>query len=121
MKVQFTWNKEQQNAFNTMKNILSHEVILAYPDFSQPFEIHMDASQMQLGAVISQNQKPIAFYSHKLNDAQTHYTMTEWELLAIVETLKEYRNILLGQKIIVYTDHKNLTFKNFNTECVMRW
>ena len=56
-----------------------------------------------------------------MNDAQTHYTTTERELLAIVETLKEFRNILLGQKIRVYTDHKNLTYKNFNTEHVMRW
>lgn len=42
-------------------------------------------------------------------------------LLAVVETLEEFRNILLGQKIRVYTDHKNLTFKNFNVERVMRW
>jgi hypothetical protein len=41
--------------------------------------------------------------------------------LIIVETLKEYRNILLGQKIIVYTDHKNFTFKQFNTEGVLCW
>jgi hypothetical protein len=38
-----------------------------------------------------------------------------------VETLKEFRNILLGQKLVVHTDHKNLTCKNFNTERVMRW
>ena len=42
-------------------------------------------------------------------------------MLAIVETLKEFRNILLGQRIRIYTDHKNLTYKNFNTERVMRW
>jgi hypothetical protein len=39
----------------------------------------------------------------------------------IVETLKEFRNILLGQQIVVHTDHQNLTYKNFNTERVMRW
>ena len=71
-------------------------------------------------AVISQNGKPIAFYSRKLSSAQEKYTTTERELLAIVETLKEYRNILLGQDIIVYTDHKNLTYKHFNTDRVIR-
>ena len=42
-------------------------------------------------------------------------------LLSIVETLKEFRNVLLGQKIKAYTDHKNLTYKTFNTERVMQW
>ena len=74
-----------------------------------------------MGAVISQDGKPIEFYIRKLNNAQRNYTTTEKELLAIVETLREFRNILLGQKITVYTDHKNLTYKVFNTERVMRW
>jgi hypothetical protein len=63
--------------------------MLAFPDFSNPFDIHTDASHTQLGAVISQAGKPIALYSRKLNPAQTCYTTTERELLAIVETLKE--------------------------------
>ena len=117
----FEWKEEQEKAFQTMKKTLCRETILAYPDFSKPFEIHTDASHTQLGAVISQERRPIAFYSRKLSDAQTRYTTTERELLAIVETLKEFRNILLGHKITVYTDHKNLTCKNFNTERVIRW
>ena len=104
-----------------MKKIISRETLLSYPDFNQPFDIHTDASKTQMGAVISQNNKPIAFYSRKLNSAQRNYTTTEKELLAIVETLKAFRNILLGQSITVYTDHKNLTYKHFNTERVMRW
>jgi hypothetical protein len=117
----WNWGPNQQVAFDTAKKVIAREVMLAYPDFSQPFEIHTDASHYQLGAVISQKGKPIAFYSRKLNPAQTRYTTTERELLSIVETLKEYRNILLGHEIEVYTDHKNLVYKTFNTERVMRW
>ena len=115
------WTDVEQKAFDTMKRIISRETLLAYPNFNKPFIIHTDASHYQLGAVISQDNKPIAFYSRKLNPAQTRYTVTERELLSIVETLKEFRNILLGQQIKVYTDHKNLTYVHFNVERVMRW
>ena len=66
--------------------------------------------------IIAQDRKPTAFYSWRLTDTQTRYTTTERELLAIVETLKEFRNILLGQRLVVHTDHKNLTYANFNTD-----
>ena len=115
------WTDQHSQAFQLMKNIVSKETLLSYPDFSIPFDVYTDASHTQLGAVICQKDKPIAFYSRKLNPAQTRYTTTERELLAIVETLKEFRNILLGQQVRVFTDHQNLTYKNFNTERVMRW
>jgi len=100
---------------------MSREVLLAYPQFDKPFIIHTDASHTQLGSVISQDNKPIAFYSRKLSPTQTRYTTTERELLAIVETLKEFKNILLGQEIIIYTDHQNLVAKNCTIERVLRW
>jgi hypothetical protein len=117
----WTWTTECQNAYETMKVLIAKETLLTYPDFNKEFEIHTDASKVQLRTCISQGGKPLGFYSRKLNPAQTRYTTTERELLSIVETLKEFRNILLGQTIVVHTDHKNLTFKEFNSEQVMRW
>jgi hypothetical protein len=82
---------------------------LAYPDFTKPFDIYTDASTKQLGAVITQDNRPIAFFSRKLSGVQSKYTITKLELLAIVETLKEFKGMLWGQRLNVYTDHKNLT------------
>jgi hypothetical protein len=81
---------------------------LAYPDFSKIFEIYTDASSKQLGAVITQDNRPIAFFSWKLSDAPCKYSVTKIELLAIVETLKDFKGMLWGQQIKVYTDHANL-------------
>jgi hypothetical protein len=69
----------------------------------------MDASSMQLGAMITLDNRPIAFFSRKLSEMQQKYSVTEIKLLSIVETLKEFKGILCGQDIKVYTDHKNLT------------
>eukprot|EP00957_Ditylum_brightwellii_P030576 2316263-Ditylum_brightwellii.AAC.1 len=72
-------------------------MLLAYSDFDLLFEVHMDASDTQLGAVIGKGRMPVAFHSCKLNSTQRNYTTTEQELLDIVETVKEFKNIILGQ------------------------
>ena len=121
-KVEFKWTDIEQKAFDDMIKAMSRDVLLSYPDFNKPFDIHTDASSSQLGAVISQEGKPVAWYSRKLNDAQTRYTTTERELLSIIEILKEFKTILLGHNIRVYTDHKNLTFNTLiYSDRVMRW
>ena len=106
-----------------MKSTIAKEVVLAYPDFTKPFEIYTDASTKQLGAVITQENRPIGFFSRKLSGAQSKYTVTELELLAIVETLKEFNGMLWGQRINVYTDHKNLTQDGLGltSDRVTRW
>jgi RNase H-like domain found in reverse transcriptase len=68
-----------------------------------------------------QDDCPLACYSRKLNSAQKRYTTGEQELLSIVETLKEFKNILLGQKLIVHTDHKNLLYQKMSTARIIRW
>ena len=117
------WEKVHQDAFDTIKQIITDDVMLSFPDFNKPFEIHTDASDYQLGAVIMQERKPIAFYSRKLNSAQRNYTTGEREMLSIVECLRAYRNILLGHEIIIYTDHMNLVNDRTRHESsrIQRW
>ncbi len=92
-----------------MKAAITKETVLAYPDFLKPFEIYTDASSMQLGDVITPDNRPIAFFIRKLSETQQKNSVTEIELLAIVETLREVKGMLWGQDIKVYNDHKNLT------------
>jgi len=67
------WTPELETAFKATIDMVCTETLLNYPDWSKPFNIHTDASNYQLGAVISQEGKPIAFYSRKLNKAQKNY------------------------------------------------
>jgi hypothetical protein len=97
------WEKVHQEAFDKIKHVM-----LSFPAFNKPFEIHTDASDFQLGAVVMQERKPVAFYSRKVNPAQRNCTTGKREMLSIVQTPRAYRNILLGHEIIIYTDHQNL-------------
>jgi hypothetical protein len=88
------WDPIHQQAFDNVKAAIAKDTVLAYPDFLKPFEIYTDASSMQLGAVITQDNRPIAFFSRKLSDMQQKYSVTEIELLALVETLNEFKGML---------------------------
>ncbi len=107
-KVAWHWDEVHQRAFNHIKATITEDVVLAYPDYSKVFEIYTDASSKQLGAVITQDSRPIAFFSLKLSKTQYKYSITKIELLAIVKTLKEFKVMLWGQNIKVFTDHANL-------------
>jgi hypothetical protein len=90
-KKPWKWESIHQQAFDNIKATIAKEVlVLAYPHFTKPFEIYTDASRMQLGAVITQGNRPIAFFVRKLSGAQAKYSVTKIKLLAIVETIQEF-------------------------------
>ncbi len=109
--------------FNHVKATIVREIVLAYPDYSKVFEIYTDASSKQLGSGITQENRPIAFFSRKLSTKQRKYSITKIKLLAIVETLKEFKGMLWGQSIKVYTDHANLIRDalGMTSDHVYRW
>jgi transposase InsO family protein len=121
----FQWEPIHQTAFEATKAMIAQDAINNYADINEPFHIYSDASDYQMGAVVTQliNNKRliIAYWSRTLSPAQTNYNTMEKELLAIVMCVKEYRNLLYGGVIIVYTDHRNLTFRTLSTQRVIQW
>ncbi len=84
-KVPWHWVKVQQRSFDHVKATLAKEVVFSYLENSKVFEIYTDASSKQLGAVITQNNRPIVFFSRRLSVAQHNHSVTKIELLAIVK------------------------------------
>ena len=104
-----------------MKQELAKQILLVYPNPNLPFEIYADASDNGIGLAIFQNKKPISFFSHTLIGAQKNYTTTQKETLAIVKGLQANRDILLGRKIRIFTDHKNITYLHSANPQTVRW
>jgi len=105
------------DAFEKIKLMLIDAKPLSHIDPNLPFYVEADASTVGIGGLIYQidtngEKRLIAFCSKILNAAQTRYTITELELFAIVYTLTRFRNILIGNEIIIMSDHKALTFLN---------
>ncbi|GKB45428.1 reverse transcriptase domain-containing protein [Tanacetum coccineum] len=88
----FVFSEECIDSFNTLKRKLTEAPILIAPDWDLPFELMCDASDFAIGAVLGQRKnkhfQPIHYASKTMNEAQTHYTTTEKELLAVVDADK---------------------------------
>jgi len=108
----FTWTNKQHTAFVTLKEALITAPVLRLPNFSLPFIVVTDASMIAVGGVLMQNdgegERPIAYESRKLNEAESRYPVHEQELLAIIVCLRTWRCYLEGMPFIIRTDHKSL-------------
>ncbi|UYV83597.1 hypothetical protein LAZ67_23001581 [Cordylochernes scorpioides] len=109
----FAWGKEQELSFNSLKNkLISPEVLIHY-DPNKPIGLHTDASDQGLGAVLvhldeNTKERPISYASRTLQKAETNYSTTEKECLAIIWAIKKFRPYIYGRKFTIYTDHHSL-------------
>ncbi len=127
--VPFLWNDAQQHSFTTLKDTLTHALILAFPDYKLPFTMCMDASALGIGAVLMQMEEgkcphATVYTGCVLTSAESKYRVTHLEALAVVWVLQHFRDIILGYPATVYTDHIAVTKlfhgKNF-TRHLARW
>lgn len=109
----FEVSADYVEAFEQLKRIMTTDLILAYPNFDEPFILTTDASNFAIGAVLSQiidgKERPIAYLSRTLSKAEENYSATSKELLAIYFAAKSYRPYLYGRQFTIYTDHEPLT------------
>lgn len=108
-KNSFKWSEEATEAFEKPKLAMKTIHVLALPDWSLPFIIETDASGIGLGAVLSQNGHPIAFFSQKLSARAQAKSIYERQLMAIVLSVQKWR-LLLGRKLTVTSDQKAMKF-----------
>ncbi|KAF4758554.1 hypothetical protein FOZ63_031944 [Perkinsus olseni] len=118
------WTDIHEVAFMDVKESLARLPLLGYPDFTRPFQLIADASDVAIGAVLEQDGHPLSFFSQSLTKTQRRWPVYEREAYAIFRSLERFRNILLGYplELVVFTDHKPLTFmETSTTPKVQRW
>ena len=109
----YHWTQACQDSFEQLKQDSTSATVLVSPDTTQPYELIADACGTGIGAVLMQNEQPIAFESRKFNSAEQNYTVTEQELLALIHGLLTWRYLLEGlprEQLKLVTDHNPLTF-----------
>ena len=108
----FVWGEAQQQAMDTMKSLLTKAPVLGYPRTDHPFILDTDASNVGIGAVLSQVQegeeRVIAYSSRTLSAAERNYCVTRREMLAIVRFVRQFHHYLYGGHFLVRTDHAAL-------------
>ncbi|GKF41695.1 reverse transcriptase domain-containing protein [Tanacetum coccineum] len=124
----FIFSDECIQAFQTLKNKLIEAPILIAPDWDFPFELMCDASDFAIGSVLGQHHekhfRPIHYASKIMNEAESHYTTTEKEMLAVVYAFEKFQSYLILNKSIVYTDHSALKYifaKKHSKARLLRW
>nr|GEY79837.1 reverse transcriptase domain-containing protein [Tanacetum cinerariifolium] len=110
----FIFSEDCIKAFQMLKKKLTEAPILIAPNWDLPFELICDASDFAIGAVLGQRYekhfKPIHYASKTMTDAESNYTMTEKEMLAIVYAFEKFRSYLIMNKCIVHTDLSALKY-----------
>jgi hypothetical protein len=116
----FVWTLECEEAFHTLRTLLTSAPILAQLDIEKPFDVYCDASGTGLGCVLMQEGRVIAYASRQLRKHEVNYPTHDLELAIVVHALKIWRHYLLGNVCNIYADHKSLKYIFTQSELSMR-
>jgi hypothetical protein len=106
----FHWTKEAEKSFNLLKRKITEQPILVLPDFNKTFQVKCDASEFAIRAVLSQDDKPVTYFSEKLNEMKVKYSTYDKEFYAVIQALKKWRHYLIPKEFVLYSDNHALQF-----------
>ena len=125
----FKWEESHQRAFDFLKESLTEIPFLAYPDVNKPYVLYCDASDLCVGACLTQRsdegeEMPVYFISHKLSDTQKKWATIEKESYAIFYAVQKLDYLLYGSQFVIKTDHQPLIYllrSPSNNKKVQNW
>ena len=106
----FKWAEEAEKSFNILKEKITEQPILVFPEFGKTFQVRCDASGVAIGAVLSQDNRRVAYFSEKLNDTKRKYSTYDKEFYAIIQALKKWRHYLVPKEFVLYSKNRALQF-----------
>ncbi|GKD53695.1 transposon ty3-G gag-pol polyprotein [Tanacetum coccineum] len=123
-KAPFQWDDSAHQAFQDLKKALTTAPTLGLPNWSLPFTLECDASGVGIGAVLTQNGRPLAYFSAPLKGTMLSWSTYEKEMLAVVKAVRKWRHYLLGRTFVVKTDHMSLKYlleQRITTPAQAKW
>ena len=125
----FEWGLDQEQAFQSLKQLLMSEEVMAYPRTDRPYKLYTDASDTCIGGILVQDddqgvERVIQYISHQLSSTQRKWSTIEKEAYAVVYCIDKLRAYLYGAEFTVFTDHKplrSLFTKGMRNTKIQRW
>jgi hypothetical protein len=101
----FHWTEEAEKSFNLLKKKITEQPILVLSDFRKTFQVKCDASGFAIGAVLSQDDRLITYFSEKLNEAKIKYSTYDKEIYVVIQALKKWIHYLVPKEFVLYSDN----------------
>jgi hypothetical protein len=106
----FHWTEEAEKGFNLLKKKITEQPILVFPYFSKTFQVRCDTSGFAIGAVLTQDDRTITYFSEKMNEEKIKYSTYDKELYVVIQALKKWRHYLVPKEFVLYSDNHALQF-----------
>jgi hypothetical protein len=106
----FHWIAEVEKSFNLLKRKITEQPVFVLPDFQKTFQVKCDTSGYAIGAILSQEDRLVSYFSEKLDEANLKYSTYDKEFYAIIQALKKWRHYLIPKEFELYSDNHALQF-----------